>query len=341
MTRTTGAACPTGSGPPTGPTVRPRPRRRHGPRPAPLMRLAICALRATTGSAGRGPRTTCMLDGWSLGQVFADVCAAVRGAARRSPGVPVRRPFRGLPALAGRAGRGAGRDALAGGARRVRPRRRRCPSTGAARRHTAPESGRSRRTSSLSGGASGGCGECRAAQRADREHVVQGAWALLLSRYGGERRRGVRHHRLRAAGRPARRRGHDRHVHQHGARPGSGCAAGAGRCLAAAAAGRAGRGAPLRLRVAGAAPGLQRRAGRAATCSTAWWRSRTTRSTRTRAEAGLRVREVDGRGTPPTSRCLLRAYVDGRLRLRPGLRPGPVRRRPPRAAMADRLARRC
>ena len=92
--------------------------------------------------------------------------------------------------------------------------------------------------------------------------VLQGAWALLLSRYSGERDVVFG---TTVSGRPAdaaRRGVHGRHVHQHPAHPGTGRRAARAAGLAARPADRAVRGPALRLRLAGRAPGLERSARR-------------------------------------------------------------------------------
>ena len=130
-----------------------------------------------------------LLDGWSLGQVFAEVCeqyAAIAGGRAPGPGRPAAVPrlpatgWRGQdPAAAERYWRGvlAGFDRADPAAVRPAAAARRTGPSPPSRVRAAP---RPRSRGGAARGWPGGNG-------LTVNTVVQGAWALLLSRYSGER----------------------------------------------------------------------------------------------------------------------------------------------------------
>ncbi|GAA0968406.1 non-ribosomal peptide synthase/polyketide synthase [Streptomyces rhizosphaericus] len=150
----------------------------------PLMRLAIARL-TDARVALMWTSHHLVLDGWSLAQVFTEVCERYTAAAQgRAPALPARRPFRDyLEWLDGRDGQEAERhwrDALAGftaptplpaDRKAVESHRARSSATVAV--SLTPEVSEELRRTARGGGLT-------------VNTIVQGAWALLLSRYGGE-----------------------------------------------------------------------------------------------------------------------------------------------------------
>ncbi|MCM3804719.1 non-ribosomal peptide synthase/polyketide synthase [Streptomyces sp. DR7-3] len=150
----------------------------------PLMRLALARL-TDARVALIWTSHHLVLDGWSLAQVFTEVCERYTAAARGSaPALPVRRPFRDyLTWLEGQDGRETEshwRELLAGfTAPTPLPRDRRAVESHRARSSATvavsltPEVSEELRRTARKGGLT-------------VNTIVQGAWALLLSRYSGE-----------------------------------------------------------------------------------------------------------------------------------------------------------
>ena len=250
-----------------------------------------------------------ILDGWSLAQVFDRGVRGVRRARRGGPPGAARPPaLPRLLALAGRPGRPRRPRSTGGRCSRGSPPRRRCPATA-----RPCESHRAAVLDGRGGGLSaevlGGAAETARRSGLTLNTVVQGAWALLLSRYSGEQRRGVRHHRLRPPGGAARGRVHGGHVHQHPAHPGTGRRARDRRRVAAGTPGRP-RPSPRRFESVSLAQlsAWQRGPGRdAALRQHGGVRELPLRRLPARG-AGLRILDVPSPRTRPTSRWSLRAH---------------------------------
>ena len=183
---------------------------------APLMRLALARLSATEVQVVWTFHHV-LLDGWSVFQVLSDVFAAharARPTATAGAGAG-RRPFRDYlrwlaeqdRAAAERHWRQRLADLSEPTATALRP--------PARWRRTAPSPRETVRVDAARRARPAGCARWPSAAGLTVNTVVQGAWALLLSRYSGAGRRGVRHDGVRPPGRAARRGVDGRHVHQH------------------------------------------------------------------------------------------------------------------------------
>ena len=296
---------------------------------APLMRLALIRL-----SADRVRLVWTfhhiLLDGWSAAQVFDEVCeryAALTGDRRRRS--PPGRPSR-LPALAG--GAGHQRRPNSTGAPRWpdSPRPPNCPRDRTPlEAHRASSSGSVRVTLDETDSA-------RLREMAQQSGLTMntvapgrlGAAAVPLQR---QRRRGLRHHRLRPARRAARCGVHGRPVHQHPAHPGTGRRAARAAGLAARPADGAVGVPALRLRLPDRPPGLERSAPRDEPVR----QHRGLRELPLRQRRPLPARPGHPAGTRPGA-DQLPAERDRRPRRTPhrgpGLRPGGLRRHDGRAA---------
>ncbi|WJE01554.1 non-ribosomal peptide synthase/polyketide synthase [Streptomyces antimycoticus] len=149
----------------------------------PLMRLALARL-TDARVALIWTSHHLVLDGWSLAQVFTEVCERYTAAARgHAPALPARRPFRDyLQWLDGQDGQEAERhwrDLLAGFTAptplprdRVAVESHRARSSATVAVALTPEVSEQLRRTARGGGLT-------------VNTIVQGAWALLLSRYGG------------------------------------------------------------------------------------------------------------------------------------------------------------
>ena len=185
-----------------------RPRRRARPDPA-----TADAARASPGSPATAVQVVwtfhhLLLDGWSVFQVLVRrVRLPRRAARRRRPACRPRRPVPRLPRAGCRPGRRAGRGALAAAC---------WPGSTAPTPLPYDRQPAAAHAATRSAGAASGCalGEPTTARLHDvaQRHrltlntLVQGAWALLLARYSGQRDVVLRRDRLRPAGRAARRR---------------------------------------------------------------------------------------------------------------------------------------
>ena len=307
-----------------------RPGRGHRPGTAPLMRLTLARL---SGDRGAGAVD---LPPRAAGRVER-VPGARRRARRRTPGGASGQPVRRVPGLPAS---GCGdqdssraeehwRGVLAGFSEPTplpydrTPRRRSTSASSTAAAADLAWASRVRRLLRV-----------RPRAAADAEHGRAGrvgAAAVPLQRPA---RRVLRRHGVRPARRPARRRRRSPACSSTPCRSGSTWTATAPvAAVAARPAGRAGRGAPVRVRAAGPAAGLERRRRPGSTCSTASWCSRTTRSTRA-AACGCAARSaVETTNYPLTATV----YPERRAVAAARLRPRRCSTRPPRSRLGEHL----